>query len=200
MRKTVHPETQNPRSPTRDRNQGINLAQVRLILDRLAAPTTRNRYPMSALLVAGRAGLEPRGAWTQKIRQAADEADRLDMHGVLGRWYAATSELRLPDDMRRRAGAEAIVKLVVLEDDRTYWVQHDESSRLARPVLPRSDVSRHMHVVQSSERADTYSFDDPPLVEPAGEWVQEHRLLKVALMREPATWAIPPDAPQPGTA
>lgn len=172
---------------------------LRFTLDRLCAPATRNRFPIAALLLAQRIGLEQRDGWSRRMKQAADEADPLDLPGVFGRWYSAVAYLRTPPGLRPSGqDADAISTLVRLLDGRIYWTQHDRRGRLARLATPETSDDEHLAALQKINGATsiTVSFDDPPLLRPNGEWLPEHRLLpRVALMRDPALWDTPDYAP-----
>ncbi len=173
----------------------------RFLLDRLCATGTRNRYPMTCLIVGGRSALQARGGWTAKMRAAADEGDALDLQGVFARWYDAVSELRLPQDMRRQADEQrGWVNLVKAADGTTYWIERDTENRLARLVTPLDDQTPWVLSAPSPKQGHgrTYSFDDPPQTSAAGPWVMEHRLVPgTAVMRNPDLWYLPPTGHKP---
>ena len=174
---------------------------IGLTLDRLCEAPARSRYPMATLLIANRVSIEARGGWTRRMRSAADEADALSLHGVFYRWYTVVTNLQLIDHMRPEPDPQARVELVRLVDGRNYWVQHDWDSEMARLV----EVTQEAAEFAKSQTAPadgvsrSYSFDQRFEFVPIGEWVPEHRLWpRVALMRDPDLWDIPPGAPAGG--
>jgi hypothetical protein len=167
------------------------------VFDRLCDPSSRTKYPMTALIIAARSALEARGGWTRKMRSAADEADELDLQGVFARWYGAASELRLPIDARRK-GQSGDIKYVVTESGNSYWVEHDTSASQARTLSPSGDVALYIQAAleQPHPRGGTYSFSATPACRVVGDWVPEHRLIPgIALMRFSTGWYEPVDAP-----
>jgi hypothetical protein len=188
-----------------DRACEAMLGLVRLIVDRLCTPKARTRFPMTALMLANRPALEARGGWTRRMRSAETDFDRLDLWGVFARWYNAVDELRLPPDGRRAPDASVVVvHAVALTSGQVYWLERDERAGLARLVEPSVDVAGHEAAARralegSSVDGMTLSFDETPPVTPLSEWLQEHRLVPgVAVLREPALWYDPPDAPDDG--
>lgn len=164
------------------------------ILDRVCDGKNRARYPMTALIVAGRDALETRGGWTRRMRAASDEADTFDLQGVFARWYDAVIELRQPPDMRQEPST-GVTTLVITASGRTGWVEHDRAAKLARLVVPDQDVSTFLQAARNrpDPTGKTYSFTPSPVCAPVGDWVPEHQLVPgIALMRDPAHWYEPP--------
>ena len=175
---------------------------IGLTVDRLCEAPVRSRYPMATLLIANRVSIEARGGWTRRMRSAADEADALSLNGVFDRWYTVVTNLQLMDHMRPEPDHEARVELVRLVDGRDYWVQHDWDSKMARLVETIGEAAEFAksQTAPADEVSTSYSFDQCFEFVPVGEWVPEHRLWpRVALMRDPNLWDIPPDAPAGGT-
>jgi hypothetical protein len=168
------------------------------LLDRLCASRTRNRYPMTCLVVGSRSVLEARDGWSKRMQAAATEADELDLQGVFGRWHSAMAELRLPADPQRRPTTPGAVSLVVTQSGRKYWIEHHTRYNLARRAEPTSDVSQHLaHVEAMNDIGGTvFTFDEPPSATSAGSWLPEYRLVPgIAVMRDPAGWNEPPGEP-----
>lgn len=163
------------------------------LLDRLCAPATRNRYPMTCLIIGSRAVLEPRGGWSQRMRAAATEADELDLQGVFARWHSATTELRLPSDQQRKPTSPGVPVLVVTTSGRIYWVEHHPSYHLARRAEVTSNVSLHLQHATGHPPGRWFTFDESPTYRALGEWLPEYRLIPgISVMRDPKLWDEPP--------
>lgn len=174
---------------------------IRFTLDRLISPTTLRTYPMTALILAQRIGLEERNSWTRRMAAAATEADTYDLVGVFARWNTAVNDLLLPDARRPAPRNEsAVPTLVHLADGREYWVLRDHQSRSAR-LARLVDGSFDPRMAQRAkdvkhEGSYTLTFELPPRLRSDGAWMPEHQLVpNMALLRDPAKWAIPPGAP-----
>lgn len=182
-----------------ERSVNAMYAFLTYTLDRLCSSKTRNRYPISAVLLAHRVGLESRQGWTRKIRDAATEADTYALGEVFNHWYAAMEWILLPDRMRRPPDENARPELARLSDGRAYWIQHDWNAHLARLIDVDPELTRildRQNPPNDPRISNSLSFDLIVPFEPVGDWVQEHRLFpRTALLRDPRRWDIPPDAP-----
>jgi hypothetical protein len=167
-----------------------------MILDRVANPVSRKRYPLTALFLAKHAGLERRGAWTRSIREAAAAAEKDHLLAVFTRWLDATTYLRMSPELRDAPG-QGIVKFAMTRDGNSYWVEHDEDVDLARTVRPIGDVEVFERYARRwrEDPADpryTASFDPSPRVRPSGPWVPAYTLVPGSeVMRDKSLWFEP---------
>ena len=187
-----------PSTALAERSINAMYGLLSLTLDRLCNPRVRNRYPVAAVLLANRVGLEARNGWTRRIRDAASEADRDDLGGAFNRWYSATTQLVLTP-AKRRTPRDTQLQMVALTDGRTYWIERDPTAGVARLAsLSTSDARRleEHRPDTSAGQGMTVSFDIEIPYRPVGDWVAEHNLVPgAAVMRDVSTWQHPPAAP-----
>ena len=143
-----------------------------MILDRVANPVARKRYPLTALFLAKHAGLERRDAWTRSMRETAAAAEKDRLLAVFTRWLDATTYLRMSPELRDTP-SQGIVKFAMTRDRNSYWVEHDEEVDLARMVKAIGDVDvfERYAWTRRDDPADpryTASFDPSPRVKPSG--------------------------------
>lgn len=114
---------------------GVN-GLVTHLCDRLASPEVMQKYPRTALSLAGAEGLRRRNAYTRRIRELETDPTEVPWTETFYRWREAwrrtrqdlTAQIRVPDGM----GAWL---LTVRHPDRSLrWIRHDRPQHLAIEV------------------------------------------------------------------
>lgn len=121
--------------------ESIN-ALVTEVCDRLAAPRVRNRYPRTALALAGETGLRMRNAFTRRVRDVQQGTSEVPWVETFLRWREAwrrvhqdlSGKPRVPD-------SEGAFLLAVLHTDGSvHWCRHDRQQHLATEVTVPADA------------------------------------------------------------
>lgn len=183
-----------------DRSIDAMYSLINLTLDRLCDGPVRNRYPMTALMMARETGLKKRGAWTRKLQVSTTRVRHLELLDAFERWYAVVQALMLPPTMRPAPDPTAKLELVQLLDNRAYWVQHDRRTQMARLVAPSGPLVERAVAAASHTPTPppgrTVSFEETIPFDVTGEWTPEHNLTPgAAVLADPELWARPPAAP-----
>lgn len=109
---------------------------ITYLVDRLSADTVLNRYPRTAVALAGNEGLARRSRHTRRVRQLQD-ADEPVWWETFGRWREAWRRvMRDADSPRKPDEASASLLLVISGDGRERFCIHDAPTHLAAEVAP----------------------------------------------------------------
>lgn len=152
------------------------------------------RYPRTALILPGEAGLRRRGRWTRRLDELRHSPDEIPWTETFGRWRLAMQRARTDSPVATApSAATAFVYAVLRAGGHLQWVLHDPAAGLAAAIRPEALVgytSGHREnldaVVAPTSREPDHGDVSVHLkgvsaaAPPAGAWVPEYRLVPLA--------------------
>lgn len=160
-------------------------ALVTFVCDRLAADTTRVKFPRTAWTLMGREGLERRDVHTRRLREIAEEPDEPNWNQTFSRWSEAHQRLRRDQEGPARQGGEIRASALWVSHPcgKETWCLHDDETHLAAEAeplaaLPRWAVDRLTDIRARHQHSGPVSvaFTDESRLElrRTGAWVEEY--------------------------
>lgn len=106
------------------------------LCDRLAHPSKLSTYPRTATALAGKRGLERRGALTKKVLALQHDPTEPDWKETFNRWKEAWRRCRadITGPPRRPDPTQSWPMLLSDEDGTEQWVLHDRDSAMATTI------------------------------------------------------------------
>ncbi len=181
--------------PSRDEAEEAVVAArglVTFICDRLAHGSNLKRYTRSAVLLAGEAGLEKRGCYTNAVKRLQADPNEPPWARTFGLWFKAFSRLRSDSVTPRQSSLEGAALLAVyFPGNWPKYVAHDDSTGQAVEVTIPEDVdlgnTRELIGQIFTEHEQSEAQENPISVSIAGgvvdgiqaigSWVEEYHLV-----------------------